>query len=161
MRSLITAAFVVLAAGGAAAQTADDPVQDIGELLDAWHNAAATADEDVFFGSMADDAIYLGTDATERWTKVEFMAWGKKHFERESAWSFEPYNRTIYVSSDGQFAWFEELLKTWMGVCRGSGVLTRDTEGNWKIQHYNLAVTVPNDLMQDFIAIFDRTPAKP
>ncbi|MCK5618818.1 MAG: nuclear transport factor 2 family protein [Candidatus Krumholzibacteria bacterium] len=159
MRSLITAAFVVLAAGGAGAQTPGDPA--IGKLLDAWHNAAATADEDVFFGSMADDAIYLGTDATERWTRAEFMAWGKKHFERESAWSFEPYNRTIYVSADGQFAWFEELLKTWMGVCRGSGVLTRDTEGNWKIQHYNLAVTVPNDLMQDFIAIFDRTPAKP
>ena len=159
MRSLITAAFVVLAAGGAGSKTPGDPA--IGKLLDAWHHAAATADEDVSFGSMADDAIYLGTDATERCTRVEFMAWGKKYFERESAWSFEPYNRTIYVSSDGQFAWFEELLKTWMGVCRGSGVLTCDTEGKWKIQHYNLAVTVPNDLMQDFIAIFDRTPAKP
>jgi ketosteroid isomerase-like protein len=161
MRRLLTAAFVVLVITDAGAQTADDPAQDIGKLLDAWHHAAATADEDVFFGSMADDAVYLGTDASERWTRAEFMAWGKKHFERESAWSFEPYNRTIYVSADGQFAWFEELLKTRMGVCRGSGVLRLDTEGKWKIQHYNLAVTVPNDLIQDFIAIFDKTHAKP
>jgi hypothetical protein len=142
-----------------------DDARDINALLDAWHRAAAEADEALFFGSMADDAVYLGTDASERWTKDQFEAWSKKHFERESAWSFEPYNRTVYLSADGRFAWFEELLRTWMGVCRGSGVLVNvddepGTHSGWRIKHYNLAVTVPNVLIEKFIAIFEEQPEK-
>lgn len=140
-----------------------DDVRDINTFLDAWHRAAATADETLFFGSMADDAVYLGTDPSERWTKEQFVAWSKTHFERESAWSFEPRDRTVYLSADGRIAWFEELLDTWMGVCRGSGVLARvDSEhgapGVWRIKHYNLAVTVPNELIERFIAIFEEQP---
>lgn len=156
---IVTCAVLVFAA--AAQPAASDTEQDIHKLLDAWHQAAAKADEDVFFGSMADDAIYLGTDATERWTKTELMKWSKKHFDRESAWAFDPYDRTVYVSADGVTAWFEELLKTWMGVCRGSGVLVRDAaDSGWKIVHYNLAVLVPNELIEDFIAIFPDKPTK-
>ena len=38
------------------------------------HRAAAEADGEVYFSLMADDAIYLGTDASERWTLAEFKA---------------------------------------------------------------------------------------
>jgi ketosteroid isomerase-like protein len=149
-------AAVILVISATAVSAADNE-DKINTILDTWHRAAATADEAVFFGLMADDAVYLGTDPGERWTKKQFMKWSKEHFEKDSAWSFEPYDRTVYFSGDGRVAWFEELLKSWMGVCRGSGVLVRG-DGGWKIKHYNLAVTVPNDLIEDFIGMSDKKP---
>ncbi len=124
--------------------------QNINSLLNNWHKAAATADEDIFFGSMTQDAIYLGTDKTERWTRTDFEKWSKPFFEKKSAWSFTPKDRIIYFSPNGKTAWFEELLDTWMGICRGSGVLLL-TEKGWKIKHYNLALTVDNDKMNEVI----------
>jgi hypothetical protein len=127
----------------------------INKVLDQWHRAAATADEDAFFGAMTEDGIYLGTDATERWLRDELKEWAKKAFERETAWAFTPSNRAIYFAGDGRTAWFEELLDTWMGTCRGSGVLTK-TESGWKIKHYNLAVLVPNEKMDAFKELMEK-----
>lgn len=132
---------------------------DIHKLMDAWHHAAAVADEEVFFGTMTSDGIYLGTDATERWLRDDMREWSKKFFDRDTAWAFTPHDRQVYFSSDGQTAWFEELLDTWMGLCRGSGVLVNSTDG-WKIKHYNLAVTVPNDAINGFIELIKNMPAK-
>ena len=42
----------------------------INKLMDDWHKSAATADENIFFGSMTNDAIYIGTDPTEHWTRA-------------------------------------------------------------------------------------------
>ncbi len=134
------------------ADKAPDEKVNIGKLIDGWHHAAAVADEDVFFGSMTKDAIYLGTDETERWLRDDMKAWSKPYFDRETAWAFTSKNRTIYLSEDHTIAWFEELLDTWMGVCRGSGVVLNTNEG-WRIAHYNLAVTVPNDLINGFIEL--------
>jgi len=125
---------------------------EINLLLNNWHKAAASADEAVFFGSMSKDAIYLGTDKTERWTKSDFQKWSKQFFDRDSAWSFTPKDRTVYFSPDGKTAWFEELLDTWMGVCRGSGVLEYSKEG-WKLSHYNLALLIDNDKMKEVIRV--------
>lgn len=122
----------------------------IHQLLDQWHQAAATADAGAFFGKMTPDAVYLGTDASERWLRDELRKWAAFAFEREAAWAFHPYDRQLYFSADGQTAWFEEMLDTEnMGTCRGSGVLTLTEEG-WKIRHYDLAVMVPNEKMADF-----------
>jgi hypothetical protein len=121
----------------------------INELLDNWHKAAATADADVFFGSMAEHGIYLGTDASERWLRDELRSWAKSAFEREVAWAFTPSDRHIYFSADKQTAWFEERLDTWMGVCRGSGVLEY-LDGEWKLVHYDLAIMVPNEKVEAF-----------
>ena len=74
----------------------DDGTRAVHCLLDDWHRAAAIADEDVFFGSMTADGIYLGTDATERWERDEMKEWSKKYFERESAWDFTPISRHLY-----------------------------------------------------------------
>ena len=41
----------------------------IAMVLDDWHAAAAAADEDRYFAHFAPDAIFLGTDASERWTR--------------------------------------------------------------------------------------------
>ena len=129
----------------------EDPDDEgsISILLDNWHKAAATADADTFFGSMAKHCIYLGTDASERWLRDELREWAKSAFEREVAWAFTPSDRHIYFSEDKQTAWFEELLDTWMGVCRGSGVL-QQIDGEWKLVHYDLAIMVPNEKVEAF-----------
>lgn len=121
-------------------------VPELHRLVDAWHKAAAVADEDAFFGAMAPEGVYIGTDATERWDRDTFRTWAQKAFERESAWAFSSRDRRIMVSADGRHAWWDELLDTWMGVCRGSGVLVHGQDG-WKIAHYQLSLAVPNEKM--------------
>lgn len=124
-------------------------------FMNNWHRAAAEADEDVFFGSMTEDAIYLGTDPSERWLRDELKEWSKKYFERETAWAFTPTERNWMLSEDRKIAWFDELLDTWMGICRGSGVLVMTDDG-WKLKHYNLAVTVYNEAIEDFKKINEK-----
>lgn len=129
-------------------------LQKINQFLDNWHLAAAKADSKVFFGSMSDSSIYIGTDETERWTKSEFLTFAKPYFDRGKAWDFKPYERDVHLAPSGDYVWFSELLSTWMGICRGSGVLRKTADG-WKIEQYHLSVTVPNDLIRDFISLVD------
>jgi ketosteroid isomerase-like protein len=135
-------------------------VKVMNDLIDNWHKAAAAAKGDVFFGSMAPNAIYIGTDASERWTKDQFVSFAKPYFDKGKAWDFKPYDRDLHVTSQGDCAWFSELLTTWMGVCRGSGVLRKTPEG-WKIEQYHLSVTVPNDIIRDFISLVDSYNMRP
>lgn len=133
---------------------AQNEVQSINDFINQWHRAAAEANHQVFFGSLTENSIYIGTDATERWTKAEFMTFAKPYFDRGRAWDFKPYERDVHVTSNGKVAWFSELLTTWMGVCRGSGILEK-TKNGWKISQYHLSVTVPNDAIRDFIKLID------
>lgn len=127
--------------------------QSVHEFMDAWHLAAAQADAKTFFGSMAEEGVYLGTDASERWLTAEFEEWAKPYFDKGKAWEFKAIERNIAFGPDKKIAWFDEKLDTWMGVCRGSGVLMKDSNQDWKIHQYNLAVTVPNDNIQEFLKI--------
>ena len=59
----------------------------INTMLNDWHRAARLADEDAYFAHCAgDDAVFMGTDATERWTAKEFRVWAHPYFERGTAW---------------------------------------------------------------------------
>ena len=135
-------------------ETTSQNKQSINAFLDAWHVAAAKADSTGFFGVMSDSSIYIGTDATERWTKQEFMQFAMPYFRKGKAWDFKPYDRDIHFSSDGKLVWFSELLTTWMGICRGSGMMVKTQDG-WKIEQYHLSVTVPNEIIRDFISLVD------
>lgn len=118
----------------------------IAAVLDDWHAAAADADETRYFGHMARDAVFLGTDATERWTRPEFRAYAHPHFERGDAWTFRSVRRAITLHPSGRLAWFDEDLETEnLGPARGSGVLRLEPDGVWRLVQYNLAITVPND----------------
>ncbi|NJM26578.1 MAG: nuclear transport factor 2 family protein [Bacteroidia bacterium] len=144
--------FFTLFSLTATAQTKD--ANAVNKFVDAWHKAAADANANVFFGSMADNSIYIGTDATERWTKQEFITFAKPYFDKGKAWDFKPYDRDLHFSGDGAYVWFSELLHTWMGVCRGSGMLHKTPEG-WKLEQYHLSVTVPNEIIRDFIQLVE------
>ena len=124
--------------------------QTINQFLNDWHKAATDSDLDAYFNKMSDDAIYLGTDASERWTKDKFYKFCKPYFDKGKTWDFKPKNRTVYFSENYKTAWFDETLDTWMGECRGSGVLLYKKKV-WKIIHYNLAVAVPNDVIKEYI----------
>jgi ketosteroid isomerase-like protein len=124
-------------------------IAELNEIMDNWHKAAATANAEAFFGRMSADGIYIGTDISERWRRDELRSWAKSAFERESAWTFTASERNWH--SIGSGVWIgDEVLKTWMGPCRSTMVLKKNSAGQWLIHHYQLSVTVPNDRIKDF-----------
>lgn len=125
---------------------------NINTVLDNWHKAAAEAKFDTYFGMMSDESIFIGTDATENWNKKNFMAFAKPFFDKGKAWSFTALERHVYFDKSGKTAWFDELLNTQMKICRGSGVLVK-TGNEWKIKHYVLSMTIPNDNTNEVIKI--------
>ena len=126
--------------------------KEVAEFITNWHKAAADANINSYFGMMSEDAIYIGTDASERWTKKEFFQFCEPYFSKGKAWDFKPYNRQIYFSKDGKTIWFDELLENWMGVCRGSGVI-RNENNTLLITHYHLSVTIKNEKVKEFLQI--------
>jgi hypothetical protein len=124
----------------------------IDSTLDNWHKAATDANFVNYFDALTDDSIFIGTDATENWTKPAFQAFAKPYFDKGKAWSFTSLERHIYFSTDKKMAWFDELLNTQMKICRGSGVLVF-INGKWKIKHYVLSMTIPNDNVDEVVKI--------
>jgi ketosteroid isomerase-like protein len=150
MRPLIAAALIVLAA---CATTNSPTAEDarVNQTVDAWHRAAATADEAAYFGAMSPDFVFLGTDASERWDVTAFRAFAHPYFAKGTAWTFTPHDRHVMLSPDGQVAWFDEKLDSASyGDCRGTGVL-RKIGGEWKMAHYNLTIPIPNDLSKSIV----------
>lgn len=125
---------------------------NINSTLDAWHKAASEANYNAYFSLMTEDAIFIGTDATENWNKKDFQAYAKPHFDKGKAWSFTALERHIYFDKTGKTAWFDELLNTQMKICRGSGVLVKIGK-EWKIKHYVLSMTIPNDNSSEVIKV--------
>jgi len=129
-----------------ACATTRDERPAIQAAVDDWHRAAAEANESRYFGAMAPEFVFLGTDATERWDLASFRAFAHPYFAKGTAWTFTPRERHVMLSPRGDVAWFDEKLDSaTYGECRGSGVLRR-VNGAWKIAHYNLTIPIPNDL---------------
>ena len=126
--------------------------QNIHTLLDNWHTAAAEANFENYFNAMDSKAVFVGTDASEVWSKDEFRKFSEPFFKKGKTWSFTSLKRNIYIHSSKKIAWFDEVLDTWMGVCRGSGVVEKVNE-EWKIKHYVLSTTVPNEDIAPVIKI--------
>lgn len=128
---------------------------EVDTLLNRWHAAAAAADADGVFSPLSEDAVYLGTDPSERWTKGQFMQFCAPYFAQKRGWSFTVLRRHVRFAVDGRTAWFDESLDTWMGPCFGSGVLTMD-DRIWRIRQYHLAFTVPNARVRDVLELLSR-----
>jgi ketosteroid isomerase-like protein len=124
----------------------------IHQLVDQWHKAASEANFKTYFELMTDDAVFIGTDANENWNLTEFKAFAKPYFDKGKAWSFTALERNVFVDSSGKMAWFDELLSTHMKICRGSGVMVKIGK-EWKIKHYVLSMTIPNETIDDVVKI--------
>lgn len=132
---------------------AAEPQAEVAAVLDGFHTAAATADEKTYFDLMTEDAVFIGTDATERWPKPAFRTFAEPHFQRDSAWTYTPVERHIQFAPGGTVAWFDERLQhARYGETRGSGVLIK-TGDDWKIAQYVLSFPVPNDKARAVVAI--------
>ncbi|MCP9234681.1 nuclear transport factor 2 family protein [Lewinella sp. JB7] len=125
--------------------------QQLEDLATGWHAAAGRADADTFFDALTPDAVYIGTDPGEHWTRDEFYAFAKPYFEAGKAWDFTATERHVFHDPDSNVAYWDELLDTWMGPCRGTAVVKRDERGAWKIAHYTLSMTVPNERVEAVI----------
>ena len=140
-------AVIVLLSGPVSADEehgADKQETVIAAQLDSFHKAAANADADTYFALFSNDGVFIGTDASERWTVDAFKKFAQPYFSQGKGWTYVPRDRTIVVHGD--VAWFDELLdNASYGECRGSGVLVKEG-GQWKIAQYNLHFPVPNDL---------------
>ncbi len=122
---------------------ADDKA-DVSAVLSELHEAASKADWPRYFALYTDDAIFLGTDATERWDKPTFQAYAGA----SNGWTYRMTERNIDMTPDGDHAWFDELLvNEKYGTSRGTGVVIRTPTG-WKIAQYHLVFPIPNDLAE-------------
>ena len=132
---------------------------EIDQMLNKWHAAAARADQQAYFSYFTDDAVYIGTDSSEIWTRDQFYRWASPYFEKGKAWSFKANSRNVYVDGSGKIAWFDELLDYGKGTLRGSGVLSKQADG-WKIRHYVLSLPVPNDKFKAVVELLDEVSEK-
>jgi ketosteroid isomerase-like protein len=129
----------------------------IDAMLDDWHAAAAASDEERYFAHLTADAVFLGTDATERWDPDQLRAYAHRPFSEGRGWRMRSIRRDVIVRGD--IAWFDEDLEAVnLGPARGSGVLVRDREGRWRLAHYNLALTIPNERFDEVRAVLASPP---
>ncbi len=150
MKRLLAIALFLSFSASVMAQTDEEAVN---EVLDNIHKFASEANFDGYFDLYAEDAIFLGTDATERWTISEFRGYAKPAFDRGSGWTYVMTERNVFVSPDGNTAWFDERLDNeGFGECRGTGALVK-IEGEWKVSQYNLTVPVPNALLRQVVGM--------
>ena len=125
-----------------------DPAPDMTEIattLDQLHGYAASADWPRYFALYHADAVFLGTDAGERWDKPTFQAYAAG----TKGWVYTPRERHIDLTPDGRTAYFDEILDSRnYGTSRGTGVLIRDN-GAWRLLQYHLTFPIPNDLAKE------------
>ena len=148
--------FCILLLGSKSfSQNTDSDKKKINTTLDSWHKAAANAEFDNYFSYMTSNGVFIGTDASENWQLEAFKTFSKPFFDKGKAWSFKSLQRNIYFDKSQNTAWFDELLDTQMKICRGSGVLIK-VGNDWKIAHYVLSMTIPNDNTNEVVKIKEK-----
>lgn len=153
--------FVILFLSGASlyaqsqSQINSKEITSIDQMMDDWHERASRSDTS-YFELFAPNAMFLGSDSEEIWTAEEFENLYKSYFVKGDTWNFTKIDRNVYLGDYGHYAWIDEILDTWMGLCRGTGVLEKNTIGEWRIKHYSLTVLVPDELIKEYIQLLKK-----
>lgn len=169
---LLLGSLLLLAAPPLAAQapgparapaSAPDPAcarDSVARVLDDFHDAASHADFDRYFSHFARNAVFIGTDASERWTVGEFRSYAKARFDAGDGWTYVPRVRHVDFSPGGSVAWFDEILDNdHYGTTRSTGVLVREG-GGWKVAQYHLTIPIPNELADRVVAMIREREGK-
>lgn len=129
-------------------------VAEAHRVLDDWHDAAARGDRNRYLDHFGPTAIFMGTDASERWDLAGFTVYVDEHFKPGRGWEYTPSKRHVVLGPGKDVAWFDEALSTSWGsdVVRGTGALRRDDD-TWRIVHYSMTFTIPNDVSGEVKAI--------
>lgn len=149
---LLVLIFALLATPAFALDPERPPNANPDRTLDALHQAASDADGKTYFGLFTKDAIYIGTDASERWTVAQFRAYAEPYFAQGKGWTYRMRERHLtYADLPCKCViWFDELLDSESyGTSRGTGVLVLEGD-EWKIAQYALTFPIPNDLAHGF-----------
>ena len=126
------------------AQETAQPALD--SLIDGLHKDAHEGNFDTYFARYTSDAVFMGTDKTERWTINAFKAYAAPAFDDGHGWTYTVVERNW--EGDGDTRWFDEILfNEKLGHCRGTGVVEKVGD-NWKIAHYSLTLLIPNDIAE-------------
>lgn len=137
-------AFLSMLLVSGLAKSSDDPVIAVNKVMNEFHLAASQSEYETYFNMFTDDAYFLGTDASERWSLDEFKHYAKPAFDGGKGWHYDVIERNVKIRDD--VAWFDEQLdNSHLGRCRGTGVLIKTATG-WKIEHYSLTLLVPNQI---------------
>ena len=140
MKKIIFIALLMFSYSGWAQEKLD-------ALLDGLHQDAHEGNFQTYFARYTSDAVFLGTDKTERWTIEEFKAYAKPAFADGHGWTYSVVERNW--EGDGNTRWFDEILfNEKLGYCRGTGVVQLIND-EWKIAHYALTMLVPNSIAAD------------
>ncbi len=139
---------------------AEQNQEAVSSVLNLFHKAASEHDFQKYFGLMSADAVFIGTDAKERWDISAFKAYVKPHFDNGQGWTYILKERHINFTPDQKVAWFDEILENpKYGTCRGSGVLVKEGK-DWKISQYHLTIPVPNELVDGLVKMM-KSPRNP
>ena len=123
---------------------ADNQRAAIDALIDGLHQDAHEGNFQTYFDRYTPDAVFLGTDKSERWTIDQFKVYAEPAFEDGHGWTYSVKQRNW--EGEGTTRWFDEvLLNEKLGHCRGT-VVVELIDGEWKIAHYALTMLVPNDI---------------
>ena len=126
---------------------ADNQRAAIDALIDGLHQDAHEGNFHTYFDRYTPDAVFLGTDKSERWTIDQFKIYAEPAFEDGHGWTYSVKERNW--EGEGSTRWFDEvLLNEKLGHCRGTGVVEL-IDGEWKIAHYALTMLVPNEIAAD------------
>ncbi|MBT1444888.1 nuclear transport factor 2 family protein [Shewanella sp. JM162201] len=134
----------------------DAEQKEAAAVLDALHRHAAHADWPAYFALYSQDAVFIGTDASERWNMGEF----RRYAEPTKGWDYQPTVR--HFIERGEMLIFDELLtNAKYGTTRGTGAMVLTEEG-WKVVQYHLSIPVPNEVAKEVtatISAFERKAA--
>ena len=70
----------------------------VSNVLDNLHKYASQANGELYFDLFNDDAIFFGTDATERWSKSDFKNYAQERFDKGDGWTYYPISRNIFFN---------------------------------------------------------------
>lgn len=171
-RSRVGLTSLILIVAGACAPPAAEPASERGAqgqapdvdvertavdaVLTDLHTLASAGDFERYFQLFTEDAVFMGTDATERWSVDDFRGYAAA----SDGWTYQMTERHIFLDDDADTAWFDERLENAnYGETRGTGVLVRTPDG-WKIAQYNLTIPIPNELAREFVARITETEGR-
>ena len=120
----------------------------IERLLDGLHRAAAESDAQDYFARYTEEAVFLGTDASERWSIAEFKAYAAEPFAEGRGWRYDVVSRHLVPTGNPEIYGFDEVLSNEkLGLCRGSGLVVFDGE-RWRVAQYVLSMLIPNAIAE-------------
>ena len=82
----------------------------VGVVLDNLHLYASQASGKKYIDLFSEDAVFFGTDISERWPKEDFRTYAMGRFKTGVGWTYYMKERNIFFSDDGRTAWVDEIL---------------------------------------------------